>query len=337
MSGYNYFMSTITMKAWAKINLTLDVLNKRPDGYHNLVSVMQSICLYDTLLIRKTSTAVSSGNLEIEIKTDCYGLPTDESNLIYKAAKSILTAYDLRCGISVELQKNIPVAAGLAGGSSNCAATLLGLNTLLELNIPQERLFEMGRNLGADVPFCLMSNIEPSGSGTALAEGIGEKLTPLPSHPDIWIVLAHLPIPVSTKEIFSRRSHTVQQNRNAQTNRNIQQPKTFRLHLPSAKKQQTKKKSPEMVKAFASGNINKIADNLSNDLTALATDMHPEIFDLITAFNTQNPLGVNMSGSGPTVFAYFLTEFDALKAQEHIRQQFISCDVFCTKPKTCLY
>ena len=336
MNGYNYFMRTVIMKAWAKINLTLDVIGRRSDGYHDLASVMQSISLHDTLSINKTD------HLGIEIKTDCPDLATDESNLIYKAAKSILVAYDVQCGISIELQKKIPIAAGLGGGSSNCAATLHGINTLLNLGISQKELLETGQKLGADVPFCLMSSAKHFGGGTALAEGIGENLTPLPSHPDVWIVLAHLPILVSTPEIFSRWS---QLNRNIKTGykhqTKLKNPQTFRLNLPQSKKNikesvkvnQLQKKSPGMVKAFASGSINEIANNLGNDLTTVATAMHPEIIDLITELHTQNPLGVNMTGSGPAVFAYFPTESAATKAKEHIQQKFSHCNVFCTKPK----
>jgi len=289
-------MENIRMKAYAKINLTLDVLGKRPDGYHELSSVMQSIGLCDTLLMSKTPRQ------GIEIKTDCLELPVDEGNLVYRAAQCLLSAYKVQQGVFIELQKRIPIAAGLAGGSSDCAATLLGLNKLFELNIPQKRLFEIGRQLGADVPFCLMAN-EAGSPTTALAEGVGEQLTPLPSHPEAWIVLAHLPIMVSTKTIFSRWINNA---------------------ASSAK-------STDMVNAFATGNINEVASSLSNALAPVAMALHPKIDALMMALSAQNAIGVNMTGSGPTVFAYFFTETTALRAIEYIKQQFPDCDFFNMK------
>ena len=283
-------MRNVYMKACAKINLTLDVLGKRSDGYHELSSVMQSIALYDTLLISKTNRQ------GIELKTDCPALPVDEDNLIYRAAQLLLSEYKIKQGISIELHKKIPLAAGLAGGSSDCAATLLGLNDLFELDIPQKELFELGQRLGADVPFCIMS-------GTALAEGVGEKLAPLPPHPKTWIVLARLPILVSTKEIFLRWSREA-------------------ACYP---------RSSAMMEALKTGDINEIAVNLGNGLTPVATALHPEINTLIVAFQDQNAVGVNMTGSGPTVFAYFSTEFAAFKAIEYIKKQLPSCELFNLK------
>ena len=306
------------MKAWAKINLTLDVLGKRPDGYHELSSVMQAINLYDTLIIRKTN------HQGIELKTNCPTLPTDERNLVYKAAQFLFTEYDIKQGVFIELHKKIPIAAGLAGGSSDCAAALLGLKALLKLDISQKNLFEIGHKLGADVPFCLMINntdthikTEASGnfsfSGTALAEGIGENLKPLSPHPQAHIVLARLPVLVSTKEIFKRWSSI-----------------TTLSDDPWHKSQ---KKTSCMVEAIDTRDINVIAANLSNDLTLVATALYPEIAALTAAFWTQNPLGVNMTGSGPTVFAYFPTKSTAFKAVEYIQQRFSNCNIFYTNPK----
>jgi len=277
-------MRNILMKASAKINLTLDVLGRRPDGYHEISSVMQAIDLHDTLLIEKT------GRRGIQLKCDYPGLPVDDQNLVYKAAQLLAPEQ----GIYIELQKKIPVAAGLAGGSSDCAATLLGLNTLLKLGIPPDQLLKMGRGLGADVPFCIMG-------GTALAEGIGDRLTALPCHPDSWIVLAHLPIFVSTKEIFSEWSG------------------------------KSGNMTPAMVKSVSMGNLKKIYTNLSNDLAPIAISMHPEIDSIISLFRLQNALGVNMTGSGPTVFAYFHTKTSALAAMDNIQKQFPNCDMFCTQ------
>jgi len=302
------------MKAWAKINLTLDVLDKRPDGYHELSSVMQAVCLHDTLLFKK------GGRQGIELKSDCPALPTDQRNLVYQAAQCLLLECGVNQGVYIELQKKIPIAAGLAGGSSDCAAALLGLKALLDLDISPKQMFEIGQKLGADVPFCLLINDNSAHFfGTALAEGIGERLTPLPPHPETHLVLARLPILVSTKDIFAGWATTCKCSDTAGGFDN--------------NKCTPQKKTPAMLEAFAAKDISKIAAHLSNDLAPIATALHPEIAALIAAFWTQNPLGVNMTGSGPTVFAYFSTESDAIAAMKYIQQHFFNCDIFYTKPK----
>ena len=288
------------MKAWAKINLTLDIIGKRPDGYHELASVMQAICLHDTLVIRKTERQ------GIKIKCDCPALPRDEGNLAYQAAQLLLSENNISTGIFIELYKKIPVAAGLAGGSSDCAAALLGLNSLLNLDLSQAQLLEMARKLGADVPFCLISNQEPS-CATALAEGIGEQLTPLPCHPEVFIVLVRPPVSVSTKDIFSAWT------------------KSARI---------ADMKSPAVVQALVSGEISEISANLGNDLAPAAIAMHPEIAIVMTALQEQNAIAVNMSGSGPTVFAYFTSEEAANMAIKYIQNNFPGYDTYFTQPNT---
>lgn len=290
-----------SIKAWAKINLTLDVLGKRPDNYHQLASVMQAVGIYDTLVINKTDRQ------GIELKTNITNLPTDEGNLVYKAAKLLTWEYNVKEGISIELRKNIPIGAGLAGGSSDCAAALYGINELLDLKIPQKRLLELGSQLGSDVPFCLMSIAGPQSNkpftGTALVEGAGEKITPLPAHPDVSIVLACPPIVVSTQKIFARWSNT-----------------------------QTEGQTPAMVNAITEYDVKKIAANLANDLTPIATGLHPEILELISAFRAESALGVNMTGSGGCVFAYFSTEADALAAIKNMGAQFSDCELYFAQP-----
>ena len=314
-------MDTITKKSHAKINLTLDILGKRPDGYHELSSVMQSISLYDVIEIRKEPNRAAKKDNEqepnksikttpiIKLTTTNPELPTDESNLVYQAADLLLNSQATKGQaknqkISIHIKKYIPLSAGLAGGSSNCAATLLGINELLNLKIPQEQLLKIGRKLGADVPFCLMANQE-SGAGTARAEGIGEQLTPLPPHPPVSIVLARLPLLVSTKEVFAKYSGAIR----------------------------SENQTPDMVRALATGDINKVADNLANDLTPIATGIYPEILNLITALREQKALGVNMTGSGPTVFAYFETDAAALAAIKFVGERFLNCEMFCAQPK----
>ena len=277
------------MKTFAKINLTLDVLGKRPDGYHEISSVMQSLALHDTLSVTRTEGP------GIKIKTDNPSLPVDNSNLVYKAAEFILRSYNLASyGVSVEIEKKIPIAAGLAGGSSNCAAALIGLRDLFELDISEDKLYQIGKGFGADVPFCLLSG------GTALAEGIGEKLTLLTPHPDMCVALARLPVHVATKEVFSRWT------------------------------KEEEKKTPEMLKALAAGSIDDIAAALGNGLASTAIAMHPEIAGIMEVFRKYNACGVNMTGSGPTVFAYFHREDDAYIAINAI-ENIYNCHTFCTK------
>ena len=286
------------MKAWAKINLTLDILGKRPDAYHNLASVMQSLCLHDTLVIQKHP---KQGLIKLICEAD---LPPDEGNLVYRAAQLLLSEYNILTGLTIKLDKKIPIAAGLAGGSSDCAAALLGINTLLDLGLSQKQLLDIGRKLGADVPFCLMSG---ASGATALAEGIGDILTPIPCHPKVSIVLVHPRVFVSTKDVFSAYT--------------------------ACEKIGSNHKSADMLKALTSRKIDKVATSLGNELASTAIAMHPEIGAIITALQKQKALGVNMSGSGPTVFAYFSSEKLAQMAINYIRHKFPDCDTYCTKPK----
>ncbi|HAD18919.1 MAG TPA: 4-(cytidine 5'-diphospho)-2-C-methyl-D-erythritol kinase, partial [Lachnospiraceae bacterium] len=177
-------MDTVSLKALAKINLGLDVVGEREDGYHEVRMVMQSIHLYDRVEIRRTRSP------QIKVETNLYYLPVDEDNLVYKAAKYMKEAFDIKEGVRITLQKFIPVAAGLAGGSSDAAAVLVGMNKLFKLGARQEQLMEIGARIGADVPFCVMR-------GTVLAEGIGEKLTPLSQMPRYPILIAKPGISVS--------------------------------------------------------------------------------------------------------------------------------------------
>jgi len=282
---------SLEIKAWAKINLTLDVLGKMPNGYHQLSTVMQKISLYDLLTISVQDTP------KISITSNNSAIPTDESNLAYRAAERLISSYNIQKGIKIDIKKHIPISAGLAGGSADCAATLTGINKLFALKIPSEKLAEIGKSLGADVPFCLLN------AGTALAEGIGEKLTALKSHPPVSIALAHLPVEVSTKDVFSRYFG------------------------------RSEGQSPFMLKAITSGDIASIAENLANDLTEVTTALHPKILDLISAFREHRALGVNMSGSGPTVFAYFTSETHATMAIKIINKSFPECNFFCVRPK----
>ena len=178
-------MDEISLKALAKINIGLDVLGRREDGYHDVRMVMQTIHLYDRVEIKKTRSP------QIRVETNLYYLPVNEDNLVYRAAKLMKDEFHIKEGVRIVLQKFIPVAAGLAGGSSDAAAVLVGMNRIFNLGLKQNKLMELGLKIGADVPFCIMR-------GTALAEGIGEKLTALPPMPKCPVLIAKPAISVST-------------------------------------------------------------------------------------------------------------------------------------------
>lgn len=267
----------VQMQAFAKINLFLDVVGKREDGYHNIVSVMQSVDLCDDLLI----SAIPEG---IQLSCDNPALPTDEKNLIVKAAKALISEFAIPHGFRIELTKRIPLGAGLAGGSSDCAATLHGINKLCGLNIPFPRLLEIGKSLGADVPFCLTG-------GTALTEGIGEKITPLQAHPSCFILIVCPKIHVSTGEIFSRLSA---------------------YETASPKK---------ILNAISKKNLQQISTSFYNIFTPITSALHTEISDLIFQLKKLGAMNAEMSGTGSSVFAYFNNEKSALNALDIFRNE----------------
>ena len=178
-------MERYTIKAYAKVNLGLDVVRRLPNGYHQVKMIMQTVGIYDELTMEKTAEGIT-------ITTDSGELPTDENNLIYKAAKLMREKYGIDGGMRIHLQKNIPIAAGMAGGSTDAAATMKGINTLFGLEVKSGELMEEAVKIGADVPYCIMG-------GTALAEGSGEKLTAWPSVPHMFLLVAEPDINVSTK------------------------------------------------------------------------------------------------------------------------------------------
>lgn len=249
-------------KAPAKINLMLDVLHKRPDGYHEVEMIMTMVDLADRLEMSALPRDT------IIISSQAGYIPLDEKNLAFQAAKLIKEKYQVRSGVHIHLDKKIPVAAGLAGGSSDAAATLRGLNRLWELHIPDEELKELGAELGSDVPFCVTG-------GTALAVGRGEKLIPLSNPPQCWVVLAKLPINVSTAEIYGRlRSNEI-------------------THHPSASR---------MRMAIEQNDFSMVCQELGNVLEDVTLQVHPEVAHLKETMIKLGADGVLMSGSGPTVF-----------------------------------
>ena len=182
-------MKKVVLKAYGKVNLGLDVVRRRDDGYHEVRMIMQTVGLFDRLELKKTSgdSVTLSANLRF--------LPVNEQNLVCQAIAAVKKKYSIKSGVEAYLEKRIPIAAGMAGGSSDCAAALRGMNRLFELGLKKEELCEIGAGLGADVPYCVIG-------GTALAEGIGEKLTKLPPVPDCHILIAKPGVSVSTKTVY---------------------------------------------------------------------------------------------------------------------------------------
>ena len=250
------------LQAFAKINLGLDVLGKREDGYHEVRMIMQTIRMYDQLDMRKS---VEPG---IHLTTNKKYIPVDENNLVWRAAKLMMDTCGIMEGVSIHLHKVIPVAAGMAGGSSDAAATLVGMNRLFHCGLSKEKLMELGVQIGADVPYCVLR-------GTALAEGIGEKLTVLPPMPDCWILIGKPGISVSTKYVYT----TLDLN-------------TDTVH-------------PDidgMKKALEDGNLYGITERMGNVLQDVTIPAYPEVERIKEQMKALGAVNAMMSGSGPTVF-----------------------------------
>ena len=266
-------MNSLQINAYAKINLGLDVLSRRPNGYHDVRMVMQTIRLFDKLTLRPTQAP------GIAIKSNLSYLPNDENNLIWKAANLFFTACELAPAIHITLEKHIPVAAGLAGGSSDAAAPLLGLNRLYNTGLSLTELQELGVRIGADVPYCLMC-------GTALSEGIGEILTPLPAVPQAYCLIVKPPFSVSTRYVYEN------------------------LDLNTAPHPDI----DAIIKALENHSLTDLCANLGNTLESVTIGLHPEIAEIKESLRTAGADGVLMSGSGPTVFALFQNKKAAEKA-----------------------
>ena len=267
-------MKEIKLKAKAKINLGLDVLRKREDGYHEVRMIMQTIPLYDKLTIRTAEDA------QIRVQTNLHFLPVGEDNLAYRAAKLLMDEFQIKQGVEIELAKYIPVAAGMAGGSSDAAATLVGVNKLFELGLSTEELMARGVKIGADVPFCVMR-------GTALAEGIGEKLTPLPPMPKCHILIAKPGIHVSTKCVYG----------NLRANELKEHPDI-----------------DGQIGALKRGDLYELARLMGNVLETVTIPEYPVIRRIKETMIECGALNAMMSGSGPTVFGLFEDEEAAKEA-----------------------
>ena len=267
--------------SYAKINLTLDVLSKRPDGYHNVEMIMQTVSLYDLILVDKTEKNIS-------ISTNLKYLPVNEKNIAYKAALEFFKYTCITGGCKIMIHKNIPVAAGLAGGSGNAAAVLCSLDKLYNTNLPLDELMNIASKLGADVPYCIMG-------GTALATGIGEILTPLPSIPKCNILMVKPPISVSTAAIYEAID-TAEIDKRPNTN--------------------------AMIDALAQKDLISVAQNLSNVMGNVTETIHPIVKGIRRKMLMNGALGAVMSGSGPTVFGIFPDYETAKKSHDSFYYQF---------------
>ena len=258
-------MNRSTMKAYAKINLGLDVVRRLENGYHEVRMVMQNIDLYDKVNIYRNKTG------EIKVNTNLGFLPTGPDNLVYKAAALLKDEFNIKDGVTLDLYKFIPVAAGMAGGSTDAAAVLKGMNKMFELGLSEQELMVRGAKLGADIPYCIMG-------GTALAEGIGEVLTKLPDCPSCYVVIGKPPISVSTKYVYE---HLV-------LDENTVHPDIDGI-----------------VDSINNGNIYGVADRLSNVLETVTETAYPIISKIKSRMMDMGALNSIMSGSGPTVFGLF--------------------------------
>lgn len=288
-------MEEISLQAYAKINLGLDVIRKREDGYHEVRMIMQSISLADTLLLRKSSEAGIF--LNSHDGTENPDVPMDSTNLVYRAIQLLKEEFQITEGIEAVLSKRIPVAAGMAGGSTDAAAALKGMNQLFSLGLSTQELCQRGVRLGADIPYCIQG-------GTALSEGIGEILTPLPKVPDCYILIAKPPINVSTAFVYG----------NLKANELTEHPDIN-----------------GMIQAIHQQDLSGIASRLGNVLETVTIPAYPVISDIKKIMVEYGAMQSLMSGSGPTVFGIFTEEQKAETTAQQIREAGLSEQVYVTQ------
>lgn len=285
-------MNSISLKAYAKINLGLDVLGTLPDGYHEVKMVMQSISLYDKVNIKKNDSGT------INVKTNLSYLPVNGDNLVYKAAYIMKEKYNIQDGFDIDLFKFIPVAAGMAGGSTDAAAVFKGINIMYNLNATEEELKELGVTIGADIPYCIMG-------GTALACGIGEKLTRLPGCPKCYFVIGKPYVNVSTKYVYE----------NLVLDESTVHPDTDAI-----------------IDAISHANVAGIADNLCNVLETVTVAKYPQIGEIKKVMIEKGALNSLMSGSGPTVFGIFTDYEKAKECNDYLRKSRLVKRAYVAEP-----
>ena len=283
-------MREIKLKAMAKINLGLDVVRKREDGYHEVRMIMQTIRMYDQIMLTEQKEP------GIKVKTNVSFLPVNEDNLVYKAAKLLMDEFQVTSGLEIDLRKFIPTAAGMGGGSSDAAAVLVGVNRMFKLGLSKQQLMERSVAIGADVPFCVLR-------GTALAEGIGEVLTPLPPLPKCFVLIAKPPINVSTKFVYT----------NLRANELTWHPDI-----------------DGQIQALRDGDLEEVCRKMGNVLENVTIPAYPIISTIKEKMLQCGAVNAMMSGSGPTVFGIFSEREQAEKAAELLREEEKIRQVFVT-------
>ena len=283
-------MDKMQLKALAKINLGLDVLRKREDGYHDVRMIMQTVRIFDRLAL------VKQDKEGIRVRTNLYYLPANENNLVYKAANLLFEEFDIPGGLSIDLKKYIPVAAGMAGGSSDAAAAFVGVNRMFHLGLTEEQLMERAVKVGADVPYCIMR-------GTALAEGIGEKLKRLPKVPECYVLVGKPGINVSTKTAYEN------------------------LNLAGIGKH------PDidgLIRDIEDGDLYAMASKMENVFEPGIIRQYPVIGNIKELMEEKGALKAVMSGSGPTVFGIFDNRDKMAAAARSLRKSGLAKTVFAT-------
>lgn len=284
-------MNRIQMKALAKVNLGLDVIRRREDGYHEVKMIMQTVRLYDRIILEKTQKGIS-------METNLSFLPVNEQNIAYRAVKMLMDEFHIQSGLHIKIDKHIPVAAGMAGGSTDGAAVLYGVNKIFELGLTKRQLMERGVKLGADVPYCIMR-------GTVLSEGIGEILTPVSSLPDCHILIAKPPVSVSTKHVYEN------------------------LKLDKIEKH------PDidgMVEALRIEDLHGVTQRMENVLETVTIPEHPEIQQIKELMIKEGALNALMSGSGPTVFGIFDDREKGMRARDLLRKSSLVRHTYLVRP-----
>ncbi len=286
-------MDKIELKAYGKINIGLDVIRKREDGYHDLDMIMQTVGVYDDVIIsRKDGTQT----YEIEVSTDADVLPNDKGNLAFMAAKVLMEAYDIKSKVKIHINKRIPIAGGMAGGSADCAAVLRGVNKLFQLGLTDEQLQEYGVKLGADVPYCIVG-------GTKRAQGIGEILTDLPTPPKCYVIIAKPDAFVSTKFVYSHI-----------------RPAQIENH-------------PDIdgiIESIKAGDLYGMCEKIANVMEDVTIPEYPIIQKVKDILKSNGAVNALMSGSGPTVFGIYDDEekakqsMDALSGKEFVSQLYLT-------------
>lgn len=286
-------MDKIELKAYGKINIGLDVIRKREDGYHDLDMIMQTVGVYDDVIISRED---GTQTYEIEVSTDADILPNDKGNLAFMAAKVLMEAYDIKAKVKIHINKRIPIAGGMAGGSADCAAVLRGVNQLFQLGLTDEQLQEYGVKLGADVPYCIVG-------GTKRAQGIGEILTDLPTPPKCYVIIAKPDAFVSTKFVYSHI-----------------RPAQIENH-------------PDIdgiIESIKAGDLYGMCEKIANVMEDVTIPEYPIIQKVKDILKSNGAVNALMSGSGPTVFGIYDDEekakqsMDALSGKEFVSQLYFT-------------